>query len=159
MNFTSCCSSPIVTSYAENIKNNVEELADPSILFMNPFMTFESERHLEERLVEEFAARFSIDPREIKEAVQKSWKELELVHTSVQRHGEMTLAYMKQHHMKGIVLAGRPYHIDKEINHGIPELITSYGFAVLTEDSISHLAKPDRSRRSSAESVPDLRVL
>ena len=56
----------------------------------------------------------------------------------------MTLAYMKQHHMKGIVLAGRPYHIDKEINHGIPELITSYGFAVLTEDSISHLAKPDR---------------
>ena len=135
---------PIVTSYAENIKNNVEELADPSILFMNPFMTFESERHLEERLVEEFAARFSIDPREIKEAVQKSWKELELVHTSVQRHGEMTLAYMKQHHMKGIVLAGRPYHIDKEINHGIPELITSYGFAVLTEDSISHLAKPDR---------------
>ena len=58
---------------------------------------------------------------------------------------KMTLAYMKQHHMKGIVLAGRPYHIDPEINHGIPELITSYGFAVLTEDSISHLAKPGTS--------------
>ena len=43
-----------------------------------------------------------------------------------------------------IVLAGRPYHLDGEINHGIPELITSYGFAVLTEDSISHLASPER---------------
>ena len=43
-----------------------------------------------------------------------------------------------------IVLAGRPYHIDGGINHGIPELITSYGLAVLTEDSISHLALPDR---------------
>ena len=46
---------------------------------------------------------------------------------------------MKQTGKRGIVLAGRPYHVDPKIHHGIPELITSYGFAVLTEDSISHL--------------------
>ena len=52
--------------------------------------------------------------------------------------------YKRQNHSSAIVLAGRPYHIDPEINHGIPELITSYGIAVLTEDSVSHLAKPER---------------
>ena len=135
---------PIVTSYAENIKNNVEELRDPDILFMNPFMTLESERHLEERLTEEFCKPFNIDPREVKAAVQKGWKMLEIVHNRMHEEGEKTLALMREKGMKGIVLAGRPYHLDKEINHGIPELITSYGFAVLTEDSISHLAAPDR---------------
>ena len=57
----------------------------------------------------------------------------------IQKQGEETLAYLDQRQdAHGIVLAGRPYHIDPEINHGIPELITSYGIAVLTEDSISH---------------------
>ena len=135
---------PIVTSYAENIKNNVEELADPSILFMNPFMTFESEKHLQKRLAEEVGKQFGIDPREVRRAVSKAWKELGNAHKDMQKKGEETLAYLKENNKKGIVLAGRPYHIDKEINHGIPELITSYGFAVLTEDSVSHLAKPER---------------
>ena len=49
------------------------------------------------------------------------------------------LHYLNETGKRGIVLAGRPYHIDPEINHGIPELINSYGIAVLTEDSISHL--------------------
>ena len=135
---------PIVTSYAENIKNNVEELADPSILFMNPFMTLESEKHLQKRLTEEVGKHFGIDPREVRRAVSKAWKELDKAHKDMQKKGEETLAYLRENNKKGIVLAGRPYHIDKEINHGIPELITSYGFAVLTEDSVSHLAKPDR---------------
>ena len=135
---------PIVTSYAENIKNNVEELADPSILFMNPFMTFESEKHLQKRLTEEVGKQFGIDPREVRRAVSKAWKELDNAHKDMQKKGEETLAYLRENNKKGIVLAGRPYHIDKEINHGIPELITSYGFAVLTEDSVSHLAKPER---------------
>ena len=59
---------------------------------------------------------------------------------------------MEANHKRGIVLAGRPYHVDPEINHGIPELITSYGLAVLTEDSVSHLdhagASADRHRTS-----------
>jgi len=54
------------------------------------------------------------------------------------------LEWMQVNHQRGIVLAGRPYHIDPEINHGIPEMITSYGLAVLTEDSIAHLGCPER---------------
>ena len=70
--------------------------------------------------------------------------ELENARQDMRDKGEETLAYLQEHHMKGIVLAGRPYHTDGEINHGIPELITSYGIAVLTEDSVSHLGQPER---------------
>ncbi len=135
---------PIVTSYAENIKNNMEEVNDPSVLFMNPFISLQDEKTLDERLTQEIGKKFGIDSREIKSAVNKAWNELARVHKTMQQKGEETLQYLKDHNMKGIVLAGRPYHLDKEINHGIPELITSYGFAVLTEDSVAHLAEPDR---------------
>ena len=60
------------------------------------------------------------------------------------KKGEETIAWLEKHHKRGIVLAGRPYHIDPEVNHGIPELINSYGIAVLTEDSVSHLHKVER---------------
>ena len=69
---------------------------------------------------------------------------LNTARTDMQKKGEETLQYLKETGKRGIVLAGRPYHIDPEINHGIPELITSYDIAVLTEDSVSHLAKPER---------------
>ena len=135
---------PIVTSYAENIKNNVEDLRDPSITFMNPFLSFESEKTITKRLEQEFCERFDIPASEVRKAAHNAWDELARVHRDVQKKGEETLKYINDHHMKGIVLAGRPYHLDKEINHGIPELITSYGLAVLTEDSVSHLANPER---------------
>ena len=51
---------------------------------------------------------------------------------------------MEENGKRGIVLAGRPYHVDPEINHGIPEMINSYGLLFLTEDSISHLAEVER---------------
>ena len=62
----------------------------------------------------------------------------------IQRKGEEVLDYMEDTGRRGIVLAGRPYHVDPEINHGIPELITSYGICVLTEDSVSHLGELER---------------
>ena len=135
---------PIVTSYAENIKNNVDELHDPSIDFRNPFLAFTSEAILTERLVKEFP---DISADEIKQAAHKAWEELEQVHKDIQKKGEETLAYMKETGRRGIILAGRPYHIDPEIHHGIPDLINSYGIAVLTEDSVSHLAEVERPIR------------
>ena len=62
----------------------------------------------------------------------------------MRKKGEQTLRYLEKIGKHGIVLAGRPYHVDPEINHGIPELINSYGIAVLTEDSISHLGNVER---------------
>jgi len=134
---------PIVTSYPENIKNNVEELRDPSIEFANHFLSFESKKILTDRLIEIFTKK-GISKSEIKDACNAAWEELGKARDDIRKKGEETLAYLRASGKKGIVLAGRPYHIDPEINHGIPEMINSFGIAVLTEDSVSHLAKVDR---------------
>lgn len=137
---------PIVTSYGENIKNNIEEIKTLHINFQNPFLSFESEEILTKRLIEVFKeeANQNIPAKEVKEAAHAGWIELEQARIDTRKKGEETLQYLKDTGRRGIVLAGRPYHIDPEINHGIPELINSYGVAVLTEDSISHLTTVER---------------
>ena len=132
---------PIVTSYAENIKNNVEELKTEHIDFRNPFMSFESEEKLVKRLVEEFSY---ISSSEVKSAVHDAWNEMMACRNDVRKKGEEVIQYLNETGKRGIVLAGRPYHIDPEVNHGIPELINSYGLAVLTEDSVAHLGTVER---------------
>ena len=135
---------PMVTSYAENIKNNVESLTEHKVHFRNPFMAFTNEEILTKRLVEEFTKDQSIPEKEIRAAAHKAWQELIASRQDMEKKGEEVIAWLKETGHHGIVLAGRPYHVDPEINHGIPELITSYGFAVLTEDSVSHLGRVDR---------------
>ena len=136
---------PIVTSYAENIKNNMEELTTKNINFMNPFLALDNEDALKPRLWEELKQHYEdITSDEVDRAVTKAYEELQQVRDDIQNKGEEVLAYLAESGRTGIVLCGRPYHIDPEINHGIPELITSYGIAVLTEDSISHLSKVER---------------
>jgi len=135
---------PMVTSYAENIKNNVEELTEKHIRFLNPFMAFTNEDILTRQLVQEFQKEFHIPAAEVQAAAHKAWEELLASRRDMEQKGEETLQYLKTTGKHGIVLAGRPYHVDPEIHHGIPELITSYGLAVLTEDSISHLGKVER---------------
>ena len=132
---------PIVTSYSENIKNNVEEIGREDITLHNPFMSFESTKTISDVLIREFP---DIPREEILSAVEKAWAEQEQAREDMRKKGEEVIAYLKETGKHGIVLAGRPYHIDPEINHGIPELITSYDIAVLTEDSVSHLGKPER---------------
>ena len=135
---------PMVTSYSENIKNNMEELKEKNVKFLNPFMAFTSEAVLSKQLQEVFKKEFDIPESETKKAAKKAWDELAQARTDVEKKGEEVLQYLKDTGKHGIVLAGRPYHIDPEINHGIADMITSYGFAVLTEDSVSHLGKVER---------------
>lgn len=135
---------PIVTSYGENIKNNVEELRNGNITYQNPFLSFESEEILTKRLVEFFTAENHLPVKEIKEAAKAGWEELMQERRDIAQKGKEVLQYLEEHHAHGIVLSGRPYHIDPEINHGLPEMITSFGVAVLTEDSISDLGEVDR---------------
>ncbi|HOO80841.1 MAG TPA: acyl-CoA dehydratase activase-related protein, partial [Lachnospiraceae bacterium] len=132
---------PIVTSYPENIKNNIEEIGRGEVRFRNPFLSFESINTILPVLVDEFS---EIPANLVTDAIRKAWEEQDRVHKDIQKKGEEVLDYMTKNNKRGIVLAGRPYHIDPEINHGIPELINAYGIAVLTEDSISHLSKPER---------------
>ncbi|MBR1736741.1 MAG: 2-hydroxyacyl-CoA dehydratase, partial [Firmicutes bacterium] len=132
---------PIVTSYPENIKNNVEDIREKDIDFRNPFFSLNNKDYLIKRLTQEFP---DIDKAEVIAAGEKAWKEQESVKEDIRKKGEEVLKYIAENEMTGIVLAGRPYHTDPEINHGIPQLITSYGVAVLTEDSIAHLGKVER---------------
>ena len=111
---------PIVTSYGENIKNNIEELRDDKITYQNPFLSLESEAIATKRLVEFFTEENGIAADEIRHAAAAAWKEMQVVRTEMEQKGEEVLQYLKETGRRGIVLAGRPYHTDPEINHGIP---------------------------------------
>lgn len=132
---------PIVTSYSENIKNNVEAISSGQARLRNPFMSFRDLDTVTQALLKEF---HELPEVEVRVAAAAGWKELENVRRDVRKKGEEVLTYLKETGKHGIVLAGRPYHLDPEINHGIPELITSFDMAVLTEDAISHLGCPER---------------
>ncbi|MBO5460476.1 MAG: 2-hydroxyacyl-CoA dehydratase [Ruminococcus sp.] len=135
---------PIVTSYPENIKNNMDPIINGEIDFLHPFINFESEETISFKLCEELCEKFNISKEEITSAVHTAWVELESCRNDMRKKGEETIKFLNETGNRGIVLAGRPYHIDPEVNHGLPELINSYNIAVLTEDSISHLHEVER---------------
>ena len=137
---------PIVQSYPEVIKNNMDVLREKDILYMKPFLPYDDREKMVKRVYEEFKG-FYIGKKEIKESIEKAYREQDKFRKDIQKNGEETLEFMRKNNLKGIVLAGRPYHIDPQINHGIPEMINSLGLAVLTEDSVAHLGKVDRSLR------------
>ena len=135
---------PIVTSYPENIKNNMESVMDGDVDFMNPFLSFKNLDTVTYRLVQEFADKYNLSPSAIKKAAALSWREIERCIADIQQKGEETIDFLNKTGNHGIVLAGRPYHLDPEVHHGLPEMINSYNIAVLTEDSVSHLHQIER---------------
>ncbi|MFY9283857.1 MAG: acyl-CoA dehydratase activase-related protein [Miniphocaeibacter sp.] len=126
---------PVVTGYPEVIKNNLENLVNKNIKFKNPFLSLQDKKRLAKRLIEELEDE-NLEAKNISNAVDKAWDELEKFRMDVKEEGRRTQEYLKENNLKAIVLAGRPYHIDPGINHGIPELILSLGWGVLSEDSI-----------------------
>ncbi|WP_418791179.1 acyl-CoA dehydratase activase-related protein [Phosphitispora sp. TUW77] len=137
---------PIVTSYPETISANMDITRAPGITFYHPFLPLDMPERMVKRLAEELASE-GIPRKDIARAVEKAYRELERYKEDVRKEGEATLRYLNENNIKGIVLAGRPYHIDPEINHGIPEMINSYGFGVLSEDAIRHLGTVERPLR------------
>ena len=127
---------PIVVSYPENLKNNVEAVANGKVKYIRPFMAFTNEKVLADRMVQICEEEWSIPAEEVRNAVTVAWKEQLKAKEDIQSEGNRVLRQMRKNEGRGIVLAGRPYHIDPEINHGIPEMIASYGLTVLTEDSL-----------------------
>ncbi len=134
---------PIVTSYPENIRNNVEEIREKNINFKNPFLNLDHPKSVLKELINALS-EFNIPKESLESALTAAFAEQESFRQDVRNKGEEVLALMKEKNITGIVLAGRPYHVDPEINHGIPELINGYGVAILTEDSISHLKEVER---------------
>ena len=138
---------PIVISYAENLKNNVEAITRGDVRLVRPFMAFTSEKIAADRLVKICREEWNIPEKEVRRAASLAWQEQRRAKADILSEGEKLLSEMKKFGGRGIVLAGRPYHIDPEINHGIPELIASYGFTVFTEDSLPVNNVPERPLR------------
>ncbi|MDD8049611.1 MAG: acyl-CoA dehydratase activase-related protein [Thomasclavelia sp.] len=131
---------PVVTSYPEVIRNNVDNIHNENITFRNPFVDLSNPKTMLHNLKDEFK-NFNVSSKELQEAMDHAYEELARFNHDVRQQGQMVLGYLKENNMRGIVLSGRPYHVDPEINHGIADLITGEGMAVLTEDSVCDLDK------------------
>ncbi|GHM76301.1 acyl-CoA dehydratase activase-related protein [Bifidobacterium longum] len=129
---------PVVANYPLVVGANMPELRDPDVRYMHPYFNLANHELMVDRIVEEFAWA-SVSREEAETAVKAAYAEDKVFKHDVQQEGLKALAYMKEHDCRGIVLAGRPYHIDPEINHGIPETICALGMVVLSEDSICEL--------------------
>ena len=138
---------PIVVSYPENLKNNVEAVTDGQVHYIRPFIAFTSEKIAADKLVSECKKEWNIAEAEVRAAVSAAWAEQQSAKEDIRKAGQQALDWMDENGKRGIVLAGRPYHVDPEINHGIPELIASYDLAVLTEDSLPIDFDPQRPIR------------
>ncbi len=147
---------PIVASYAEALRLNIDELRDSDTAFLNPWLPYDKKEHLKKRLFTEMFENFkdatcrhapAPTQAEVDAAVEAAWAEDLAFKDDIRAKGEETLRWMEETGTHGIVLAGRPYHNDPEINHAIPELLTSFGLAVLTEDSVAHLGTLERPIR------------
>ncbi len=137
---------PMVTSYPEVIYNNMDALRQDGIEFLFPFMNLNDISSCKKQLVKVFE-KYDITKSEIEKACDKAFSEVAKFKADIRQKGEEVLKWLDENEERAIVLAGRPYHIEPEINHGIPDMIVSLGFAVLTEDSIAHLGNLKRDIR------------
>lgn len=156
-----CYNCPIVMSYPTALGLNIDDITEKHVEFMYPFVPYHDKIELKHRLYELLAVERVADAEagrgrvrgpkltrtEIDDAVNAAYEADARFHQDIQTMGEEAIHWIEEHGGRGIVLAGRPYHNDPEINHALPELIASFGFAVLTEDSVAHLVKPERPIR------------
>ncbi len=136
---------PIVISYPEVLKNNVEELK--KIKFINCFLPFDAKRLAKTMMGLKEFEEYHFTKNELIEAAEKAEEEYQQCKKDILEKGRETIKYIEENNLRGIVLAGRPYHVDPEINHGIDTMITSLGLCVLSEDSVAGLVKPKRPLR------------
>ncbi|ELC8443002.1 2-hydroxyglutaryl-CoA dehydratase [Clostridium perfringens] len=130
-----CFNCPVVAYYPELLKTNVKELNSNN--FMMEYLSLNNKKLLSKKLYEILNGTFGdIKQKEVKNALEKAYIEYERYTKDIKQKGEEFIEYAKNNNKKVIVIAGRPYHIDPEINHGIDKVLSSLGIVVLTEDSI-----------------------
>ena len=130
-----CFNCPVVAYYPELLKTNVKELNSNN--FMMEYLSLNNKKLLSKQLYEILNKTFGdIKQKEVKNALEKAYIEYDKYTKHIKEKGEEFIEYAKNNNKKVIVVAGRPYHIDPEINHGIDKVLSSLGIVVLTEDSI-----------------------
>ncbi|ACC97992.1 CoA-substrate-specific enzyme activase [Elusimicrobium minutum Pei191] len=129
---------PVVGSYPEVVRLNMDVLEKEKIKFLQPFLPIDSFTRLEKRLLTELKD-FNIEKKELRRALKRARGAQNLFKKDIRKQGAKIIEDIKKGGSAGIILAGRPYHLDPAINHGIPEFIAACGVAVLTEDSVAHL--------------------
>lgn len=127
---------PVVAYYPELLLANNPRLNESN--FIHPYMDLNIKKNVV-KVLSHTLGKYNIRGR-IPAAVDAAYKALELYHADIASKAREIIDQARAEKRKIIVLAGRPYHIDKEINHGIHKLITSLGMAVITEDSVAALA-------------------
>lgn len=138
---------PIVATYPEVIANNMDDLfAEHKVKFMHPFLPYDDDKLLARELAK-LLAEFGVQAAEIKNAVAAARAEDAAFKAEIRQKGKEYLEYARANGKKTIILSGRPYHLDPEINHGIDKLISSFDMVVLTEDSVAHLGDIPRPIR------------
>lgn len=130
---------PMVISYPELIRNNMQDVMG-NTPFYAPFLPLADKKSLVPALVKALK-ELPFSKSDISKAVDVAWAEQEKCKSDYREMTKKTVSRLVAEQVPTIVLAGRPYHLDSGINHGIPELITSLGMAVLTEDGVAPLGK------------------
>lgn len=138
---------PIVATYPEVIANNMDDIfKENNVRFVHPFLPYDDDFRLTKMLFQDFKP-YRISMIEINAAVKEARLEDKRFKDDIRKQGEYALKYARKHGKKSIVLAGRPYHVDPEINHGMNKLINSLDMVVLTEDSVAHWGQLPRPIR------------
>ena len=132
---------PVVAYYSELLKGNMDDLSKTNFLY--PFLNINNRSELTKELTACLAPVFpGINRREVRKAVDAGFRAYEAHMADVRREGERAVKWARDHGRRIMILAGRPYHVDPEIGHGIDKLAASLGFVVVSEDSVCHMAEP-----------------
>ena len=139
---------PIVATYPEVIAGNMDDIFEENnVTFSHPFLPYDNDEKLARELYK-LLKRTGVSRAELEDAINMARAEDKRVRDDIKKHGEYYLKYARDHKKKAVILAGRPYHLDPEVNHGIDKIISSFDMVVLTEDSVAHLgalARPIRA--------------
>ncbi len=146
-----CYNCPVVCGYPQVVRLNTDDLREKGCILHTPFVQPAHEPSLVRTLCEEF----DLPAGEVRKAARAARAEMKAYRAELRAAGEQALHRVETEKGLGIVLGGRPYHADPAIHHGLPDLLVSLGAAVLSEDSIAHLATPEKKKTGTPLRVVD----
>ena len=133
---------PVVAYYSEVLNGNMESLKNTRFLF--PYLNINSRRELTNGIFSLLKPKHrDLTRKDVREAIDKGYEEYRKWMAELQQEGRRAIEYARANNKRILILAGRPYHIDPGIGHGIDKLAVSLGFVVITEDSISNVIRPE----------------